>query len=209
MSISLFSVRIKSLEFSYGGCPIPLVLKSRLFFSSQHLCVCVCMSIHVCVFNLEYSLQELMLKLKLQYFGPLMQTADSLEKSLMLGKIEGRRRGCQRIRWLDGIMDAMDMNLAILGAGEGQRHLACCSPWGHKELDITGWHNNTHTHIYIFTFQIFVNAYMCMCIYTFYTFLSMWWWLVIILRNLACGSLMNKGNEIFVRQVQCQMSQNN
>ena len=79
-----------------------------------------------------------MLKLKLQYFGPLMQTADSLEKSLMLGKIEGRRRGCQRIRWLDGIMDAMDMNLEILGAGEGQRHLACCSPWGHKELDITG-----------------------------------------------------------------------
>ena len=52
-----------------------------------------------------------MLKLKLQYFGHLMQRADSLEKSLMLRKIEGRRRGCQRIRWLDGITDAMDMNL--------------------------------------------------------------------------------------------------
>ena len=56
-----------------------------------------------------------MLKLKLQYFGHLMQTADSLEKSLMLGKIEGRRRrGCQRMRWLHGITDAMDMNLGKL-----------------------------------------------------------------------------------------------
>ena len=58
-----------------------------------------------------------MLKLKLQYFGHLMQTANSLEKSLMLGKIEGiRRRGCQRMRWLDGTTDAMDMNLGKFGA---------------------------------------------------------------------------------------------
>ena len=62
--------------------------------------------------NPEFSLEELMLKLKLQYFGYLMQTVDSLGKTLLLGKIEGRRRRVQqRIRWLDGITDSMDMNL--------------------------------------------------------------------------------------------------
>ena len=62
----------------------------------------------------ECSLEGLTLKLKLQYFGHLMRRADSLEKTLMLGKIEGGRRGWKRIRWLDGIMDSVEMNLSKL-----------------------------------------------------------------------------------------------
>ena len=86
----------------------------------------------------QYSLEGLMLKLKPQYFGHLMRRVDSLEKILMLGKIEGRkRRGRQRMRWLDGITDSMDMILSRLRELDGQGSLACCNSWGRKESDTT------------------------------------------------------------------------
>ena len=84
-------------------------------------------------------MEGLMLKLKLQYFGHLMQRADSLEKTLTLGKIEcRRRRGQQRMRWLDGITNSMDMGLGRLQQlVMGQGGLACCGSWGCKESDMT------------------------------------------------------------------------
>ena len=99
--------------------------------------------------NPEYSLEGLMLKL--QYFGHLMWRADLLEKTLMLGKTESRRRGWQRIRWWDGITDSMDMRSEQAPEdGEGQGGLACCRPRGHRvghnwateqqlRIIITGW----------------------------------------------------------------------
>ena len=94
--------------------------------------------------NPEYSLEGLMLNLKLQYFGHLMRTDDSLEKSRILGKTEGRRRrGPQRMRWLDGINDAMNMNLGKLREMmKEERGLVCCSSWGRKEYNTTGQLNN-------------------------------------------------------------------
>ena len=84
-----------------------------------------------------------MLMLKLQYLGYLMRRDNSLEKTLMLGKTEvSRRRGPQRMRWLDGITHSMDMSFETPGDCERQGNLVCCSPWGCKESDMTERLNN-------------------------------------------------------------------
>ena len=91
----------------------------------------------------EYSLEGLMLNMKLQYFGRLMWRTDSLEKTLMLGKIEGRRTKDEMVGWYHQL-DGHKFEQA-LGAGDGQGSLVCCSPWDHKELNTTEWLNWTES----------------------------------------------------------------
>ena len=94
--------------------------------------------------NPEYSSEGLMLKPKLQNFGHLMQRVNSLEKPLILGKIEDKkRRGQQRMRWLNGISDSMDMSLNKLRERVKDKEGCHCSPWGRKELDTIEQLNKT------------------------------------------------------------------
>ena len=105
-----------------------------------------------------YSLEGLMLKLKLQYFGHLMRRTDLLEKTLMLGGIGGRRRrGWHRMRWLDDITDSLDMSGQVPGVGDGQGSLVCCSPWSRKEFDTTEWLNWTELNTKIVWYTFFGN----------------------------------------------------
>ena len=108
-----------------------------------------------------YSLEGLMLKLKLQYFGHLMGTADPFEKTLMLGKTEGRRRRQQRIRWLYGITDSMDDELGqTLGDSEGQGAPVCCRSWHHRESDTTWQPNNNNNKD---TQMFYLQRLLCWC----------------------------------------------
>ena len=94
--------------------------------------------VHLKEINPGISLEGMMVKLKLQYFGHLMRRVDSLEKTVMLGGIGGRRRrGRPRMSWLDGIMDLMDESESTSGDGDGQGGLMCCDSWGCKESDTT------------------------------------------------------------------------
>ena len=123
------------------------------------------------------SLEGLMLKLKLQYFGRLIRRASSLEKTLMLGKIEGRRRrGWQSMRWLDGITDSIDMSLSKFPEMVMDREVwPCCSPWGHKELGMTKWLNNWTTlaaksillTIPLYCTHANMYEYMCACVHIY------------------------------------------
>ena len=121
--------------------------------------------------SLEYSLEGLMLKLKLQYFGHPIQRTDSLEKTLMLGKTEGgRRRGRQRMSWLDGITNAVDVSLSkVWGVDDGQGSLAWYSPWGCRESETTEQLN--------WTDSTFVSIFISILMSTTYLKPVFWWWL--------------------------------
>ena len=113
----------------------------------------------------EYSLEGLMVKLKHQYFSHLMWRADSLEKTVMLGNIDGKRRSdLQRMRWLDSITNSMDMNLSKCqerAKNKGAWDVA--SPWGHKVLDTTQWLNSSNNSSWLTSYSILCNNLKTWC----------------------------------------------
>ena len=122
--------------------------------------------------NPQYSLEGQILKQKLQYFGHLMQRADSLGNILMLGKIDGRRRGWQRMIWLDGIIDSMAMSLSKLQEIVKDREAWHAAVHGVTELDMTAWLNNIvlrvsiyagHRNTYIHTNTLIAREFVCVC----------------------------------------------
>ena len=108
----------------------------RQYLEFHHLSALYCIPI-LKEINLDFRLEELMLKLKLQHFGHLMRRTNSLEKTLLMEKIEGRRRGQQRMKWLDSVIDSMDMNLSKLREIVEDRGAWHAAVLGVAELDTT------------------------------------------------------------------------